>query len=131
MTSQSFRNLIAWQKAHAFVLDIYRLTDAFPNREMYALTKQIRRSAVSIPANIAEGYRKRTNAEKSRFFDIALGSLEETRYYLILANDLSYAITTNAQESIDEVGRVLYSYNRAVRQNIGKEKQGWESGVKF
>ncbi|MDH3529623.1 MAG: four helix bundle protein [Acidobacteriota bacterium] len=121
MTSQSFRNLIAWQKAHAFVLDIYRLTESFPNREMYSLTKQIRRSAVSIPANIAEGYRKRTNAEKSRLFDIALGSLEETRYYLILADDLKYSPTLKVQESVDEVGKILYSYNRAVRKNIGKE----------
>lgn len=123
MTSQSFRNLIAWQKAHALVLEIYRLTEAFPNREMYSLTKQIRSSAISVPANIAEGYRKRSNAEKSRFFDIALGSLEETRYYLILASDLSYSGTDQVQESVDEVGRILYSYNRKVRQNIGKEKQ--------
>ncbi len=118
MTSQSFKDLITWQKAHELVLEIYRLTESFPNREMYSLTKQIRRSAVSVPANIAEGYRKRSNTEKSRFFNIALGSLEETRYYLILANDLKYAETRKSQDSVDEVGRVLYAYNRTVRLNI-------------
>ncbi len=118
MTSQSFKDLITWQKAHELVLEIYRLTESFPNREMYSLTKQIRRSAVSVPANIAEGYRKRSNTEKSRFFNIALGSLEETRYYLILANDLKYAETRKSQDSVDEVGRVLYAYNRTVRRNI-------------
>ena len=66
--ARSFQDLVVWQKAHQFVLDIYRFTDKFPQREIYGLTSQIRRSAVSIPANIAEGFRKRGRADKTRFF---------------------------------------------------------------
>ena len=120
MTSQSFRDLIVWQKSHELVLAIYKFSETFPKREMYSLTKQLRRSAVSIQANIVEGYRKRTPRDKSKFFNIAQGSLEETRYYLILANDLDYASTHAIQLKIDEVSKILFSYNRSVRNSIGR-----------
>ena len=91
--AQSFRDLMVWQKAHAFVLAVFRLTESFPEREKFGLSHQMRRAAVSIPANIAEGFGKRSQAEKARFLNIAEGSLEECRYYLILTHDLGYGQT--------------------------------------
>jgi four helix bundle protein len=85
--ARSFRDLVVWQKAHEFVLAVYRLTESFPDREKFGLSHQMRRAAVSIPANIAEGFGKRSRAEKARFLNIAEGPLEECRYYLILAHD--------------------------------------------
>src|SRR5882757_3443946 len=100
--AKSFEQLIAWQKAHQFVLATYRFTDNFPRTEIYGLTSQLRRAAVSIPANIAEGFKKRGRADKVRFFNIAQGSLEECRYYLILAKDLNYGDTTQLQPMLEE-----------------------------
>jgi len=75
---------MVWKKAHEFVLAVYRLTESFPDREKFGLSHQMRRRAAdSIPANIAEGFGKRSQAEKARFLNIAEGSLEECRYYLI------------------------------------------------
>lgn len=88
--AKSFQDLIVWQKAHRFVLSIYRFSDGFPKKEIYGLTSQFRRSAISIAANIAEGFKKRTKLDKGRFMNIAQGSVEECRYYLILAKDLGY-----------------------------------------
>ena len=79
--ARSFRDLRVWQKAHEFVLAVYRYSESFPEREKYGLAHQLRRAAVSIPANIAEGFGKRSPAEKARFLNIAEGSLEECRYY--------------------------------------------------
>ena len=83
-----FEDLVVWQKAHQFVLKAYRLSKGFPRAEVFGLTSQFRRAAVSIAANIAEGFKKRGKADKLRFFNIAQDSLEECRYYLILARDL-------------------------------------------
>ena len=110
--AKTFQDLIVWQKAHQFVLTIYSLTAEFPKTEIYGLTSQIRRAAVSIPANIAEGFRKRTKPEKSRFLNIAQGSLEETRYYLILAKDLHYTDTTPQLQQLEEISKLLNAYNR-------------------
>ena len=74
--AKSFEDLIVWQKAHAWVLGIYRYTKDFPNHELYGLTSQLRRSAISVPANIAEGFKKRGKPDKVRFHNIAQGSLE-------------------------------------------------------
>jgi four helix bundle protein len=76
--ARTFQDLIVWQKAHQFVLGVYRFTKNFPKEEMYGLTSQLRRSAVSIPANIAEGFKKRGVTDKKRYFNIAQGSLEES-----------------------------------------------------
>lgn len=86
--SRSFQDVEVWKKAHQFVLGVYRMTEAFPKSELYGLTSQLRRAAVSIPANFAEGFKRRTQAEKARFYNISQGSLEESRYYLILSKDL-------------------------------------------
>ncbi len=93
--AKRFEDLLVWQKAHPFVLGIYRFSHTFPPEEKYGLTFQCRRSAVSIAANIAEGFRKRGKADKIRFLNITQGSLEESRYYLILANDLKYGDVTD------------------------------------
>ncbi|HVU39006.1 MAG TPA: four helix bundle protein, partial [Opitutales bacterium] len=108
--AKTFQSLLVWQKAHAFVLTVYKTTETFPKHELYGLTSQLRRAAVSIPANIAEGFRKRSLADKSRFYNISQGSLEECRYYLILAQDLDYAETHPLQIQLDEVARLLHGY---------------------
>ena len=77
MATFSFENIIAWQKAHQFVLRVYLITKQFPKDELFGLTSQFRRAAVSIEANIAEGYKKLGKADKLRFLNIAQGSLEE------------------------------------------------------
>jgi four helix bundle protein len=81
--ARSFEDLLVWQKAHQFVLQVYAMTENFPKAEMFGLTSQLRRAAVSIAANIAEDLRSRVNC-KVRFLNIAQGSIEECRYYLIL-----------------------------------------------
>ena len=108
--ARSFQDLILWQKAHAFVLTVYKSTRAFPREELYGLTSQFRRAAVSIPANIAEGFRKQSQADKARFLNIAEGSLEECRYYLILAHDLGYIERSVLWQANDEIGRLLNAY---------------------
>ena len=115
--AKKFTDLIVWQKAHQFVLSVYRFTSGFPKEEVYGLTSQLRRAAVSIAANIAEGFKKTGAADKVRFLNISQGSLQECRYYLILANDLGYGSTGKLQEQADEVGRLLAAYSNAVRRN--------------
>jgi four helix bundle protein len=112
--ARRFQDLKVWQKSHQFVLEIYKLTRSFPDYELFGLTSQMRRAAVSIPANIAEGFKRRGKADKVRFFNISQGSLEETRYYLILASDLVYAETGDLQFEVDEVGRLLDAYMKAI-----------------
>ena len=112
--AKTFKDLIVWQRAHEFVLTVYRLTKDFPNEEMYGLTQQFRRAAVSIAANIAEGFKKRTKADKARFMNIAQGSLEECRYYLILTNDLGYGETRRSTDGIEEVSKLLEAYSCAI-----------------
>jgi len=112
--AKSFTDLTVWQKAHAFFLSAYRLSASFPKNEIYGLVSQLRRAAVSIPANIAEGFKKRGSADKVRYMNIAQGSLEESRYYLILTNDLGYANTNSLLSQLDEVGRILSAYAKAI-----------------
>jgi four helix bundle protein len=110
--AKEFQDLVMWQKAHQFVLNIYRLTENFPSKEVYGLTAQFRRAAISIAANIAEGFRKRGRADKARFFNISEGSLQECKYYLILSKDLGYADTSNLSGELDEIGKILTVYSR-------------------
>jgi len=113
-SAKSFEDLLVWQKAHSFVLMIYRLTESFPKHEMFGLTSQFRRAAVSIPANIAEGFRRRGKPDKARFFNIAQASVEECRYYLILGRDLEYADTQEAFRLIQEVSKLLDAYSKNI-----------------
>lgn len=108
--AQRFEDLSIWHKSHQLVLRVYRMTKTFPKEEMYGLAAQMRRSAVSVPANIAEGFKRRGRADKARVMNIAQGSLEELRYYFILANDLGYAATVGEREDVAEIGRMLNAY---------------------
>ena len=108
--SQSFRDVFVWQKAHAFTLALYQLTESFPKHELFALTSQLRRAAASIPSNFVEGFRKRTKPDKLKFYNIAQGSADECLYQLILAHDLRYADTTKLQADLEEVSRLLQGY---------------------
>ena len=112
--AKSFQDLIVWQKAHKFVLSTYRFSEEFPKTEMYGLTSQLRRAAISIPANIAEGFKKKTKADKARFMNIAQGSLEECRYYLILAKDLEYGDSRGLTSQLEEVSKLLTAYHNSL-----------------
>jgi four helix bundle protein len=112
--AKSFQDLIVWQKAHAFVLRVYAATRCFPKEERYGLSSQFRRAAVSVPANIADGFRKRSKQDKARFLNISEGSLEECRYYLILAHDLGHLDKRPLWGLTDEVGRLLNAYRSAI-----------------
>ena len=112
--AKTFEDLVVWQRAHQFVLAVYRLTRTFPRAEVYGLTSQFRRAAVSIAANIAEGFRKHGNADKLRFFNTAQGSLEESRYYLILTHDLEYGDISEAKPILEETSKLLEAYSRSI-----------------
>jgi four helix bundle protein len=115
--ARTFRDLLIWQKAHAFVLRVYQETQRFPPDERFGLTRQLRRSAVSIPANIAEGFVKRGIADKLRYLNIAQGSLEESRYYLILASDLGIADLSALEQQVDECSRMIEAYSQSMRRS--------------
>jgi four helix bundle protein len=87
---KDFRQLQVWQRAHTFVLELYRETNSFPREELYGLTSQVRRASVSIPSNIAEGCGRRGDAKFARFCQIAMGSASEAEYQLLLARDLGF-----------------------------------------
>lgn len=112
--AQRFEDLVVWQKAHALVLQVCRATARFPKEETCGLSAQLRRAAVSVPANIAEGFKKRGGADKARFLNIAQGSLEEARYYLRLATDLGYPVGGVTSGEMDEIGRLLTAYCRSI-----------------
>jgi four helix bundle protein len=112
--ARTFQDLLVWRKAHGFVLEVYALTATFPKSETYGLALQMRRAAVSIPANIAEGFRRRGKADKARFLNIAEGSVEECRYFLILVKDLEYGDTLSISAALEEVSRLLGAYTAAI-----------------
>lgn len=109
-----FEDLVVWRKAHQFVLVTYRFSRTFPRSETYGLISQFRRAAVSIAANIAEGFKKRGKADKVRFFNIAQGSIEESRYYLILAKDLGYGDVSELSLLLEEVSKLMEAYSQAI-----------------
>ncbi len=110
--ARTFRDLVVWRKSHEFVLAAYCFTGQFPRHEIYGLAAQMRRAAVSIPANIAEGFRRQ--GDKARLMNLAQGSLEECRYYLILAQDLGYGDIAELTRSLEEVSRMLHAYYTSV-----------------
>lgn len=112
--ARTFQDLLVWEKAQQLVLEVYALTAAFPKQETYGLALQMRRAAVSIPANIAEGFRRRSKADKARFMNMAEGSAEECRYFLILAKDLGYSDTGKLSAILEEVSRLLAAYAAAI-----------------
>jgi four helix bundle protein len=118
MKTKSFKELIVWQKAHQFVLEVYNMTKTFPKEELFGLTSQFRRAAISIPANIAEGYRKRGKADKARFLNISEGSLEECKYYMILAKDLGYSEIHLEQKLAEEISKLLNAYSNKILSSV-------------
>jgi four helix bundle protein len=114
---KDFRDLKVWEKAHLLALDSYRSTNLFPKQEMFGLTSQIRRAAVSIAANIAEGCGKRGNAEFQRFLNIATGSASELEYHFLLAHHLCFfdeAVYKRLNNSVTEVKRMLAALVRKI-----------------
>lgn len=116
--AKKFTDLIVWQKAHKLVLEVYKATKTFPKEELYELTSQFRRAAVSIPANIAEGFRKNGKPDKARFLNIAQDSLEEVKYYLILSKDLGYLENKFMEELSEEVSKLLDAYLKAILNSV-------------
>lgn len=120
-TTASFHDLRMWQEAHSFVLEVYKTTELFPKHELFGLVSQFRRASISIPANISEGYKRKGKTEKLRFFNIAQGSLEECRYYILLSKDLYY-IDENQQlllnTRIEETSKLLNMYCNKITQDV-------------
>ena len=118
----SFEQIGAWQKAHTFTVMVYRITKQFPKDELFGLTSQFRRAAVSIEANIAEGYKKISKADKLRFMNISEGSLAECRNYIILSKDLGYIDEiqyNNLFYTIEEASKLLTAYSLGIINNNG------------
>lgn len=117
----SFQSLIVWQKGHQFVLEIYRITRRFPDDERFGIVSQMRRAAISITANIAEGYRKFGKKDKLRFFNISQGSLAEIYNYLILSKDLQYISENDYglfQVQLIELDKLLNAYCAKISKDI-------------
>ena len=120
--TRNFEDIIAWKNAHSLVILVYRITKTFPDYERFGLCSQFQRAAVSIPANIAEGYKKLSKADKLRFFNISQGSIEECRYYCILSRDLGYIneqVYTQLLQKILDTSYMLNSYIKGVIENKG------------
>ena len=114
--ARTFYDLVLWQKSHQFVLAVYKYTERFPAHETYGLSSQLRRAAISVPANIAEGFKKRGLRDKANYYNVAQGSSEEVRYYLILSKDLGYIQEhTVLSDQIDEVVRMLHGLINSIK----------------
>ncbi len=96
------------------MLSVYSFSSCFPKSEIYGLTAQFRRAAISIPANIVEGFKKRSQMDKARYMNIAQGSIEECKYYLILAEDLGYGDGKSLESQLEEVSKLLESFYRSI-----------------
>lgn len=121
--TNSFKDLSMWQKSHDFVLEMYKTTEKYPKEELFGLVSQIRRASVSIPANIAEGYKRKGKVEKLRFFNISQSSLEECRYYLILSKDLSYIYESEyntLNEKLEDASKSINSYCKKLYEDTQK-----------
>jgi four helix bundle protein len=118
-SSKSFKDLIVWQKAHQFVIQVYQLSKKMPKDEQYGITNQMKRSSVSIAANIVEGYKRIGKKDKLKFYNIAQASLEETRYFLILIEDLGLVKNLSIEHKmIDSTSKLLLAYCRKLKQNM-------------
>jgi len=114
---QRFQDLKVWQRSHALALEVYRVTSSFPSSERFGLTSQLRRAAVSVPTNIAEGSKKRTRQEYARYVNISEGSAAEVEYLLLLSCDLKFISPTEAEKLLIEVGEIARMLN-ALRSKV-------------
>jgi four helix bundle protein len=120
---KSYRDLEVWNRAHAVVLEVYRLTNPFPRSEQFGVVSQLRRAAYSIPANIAEGFGRRSTRELLQFISVANGSLEELRYFLLLSRDLRYLSPVdfvNLEKDLKAIAQMLEALARSLRQRIAR-----------
>ena len=116
---KSYKELIVWQKAYKLVLEIYKYTFNFPKTETYGLVQQIRRAAISIPSNIAEGYGRKSKTDYHRFLSIAYGSLLELETQYMLSIDLGYAKRSDTIEGlVKEVGGMSYRIMNPIQNNV-------------
>jgi len=114
---QRFTELQVWQRGHSLVLSVYRMTTGFPQNERYGLTSQLRRAALSVPPNIAEGSKRLTSQEYARFLNIAEASLAETEYLVMVSRDLEYVTPIVATKSFSEISglsRMLHALRKKV-----------------
>jgi four helix bundle protein len=116
-----FSDLTVWQRAHELTLETYRLTEKFPRSEQFGVVSQLGRSSASVPANIAEGFGRRTTKELLRCLQISRGELEETRYFLMLSRDLGY-IPGEAFEAVnarcDSVAQLINALGRSMKERL-------------
>ena len=131
MTNQGFKSLLVWQKSYALTIKIYKVTEKFPKSEIYGLVSQMRRAAISVPANIAEGYERQYNKEYIQFLTVARGSLGELETYLLLAKDLNY-ITRGTFEELEqsrkEVIKLLQGLIRSKVGGMSSRQEAVDSG---
>ena len=114
----TFRELIAWQKGMDFVVRIYAYTGGLPDSEKYGLVQQLRRAAVSIPSNLAEGYGRTTQVEFARFIDISLGSRREIQTQLEICERLGYSTAIEERKLAEEMAKILYALAKSVRAKL-------------
>ncbi|MDD2656913.1 MAG: four helix bundle protein [Candidatus Magasanikbacteria bacterium RIFOXYC12_FULL_33_11] len=114
---QTYKDLIVWKKSIDFVLEIYKLTNSFPNEEKFGLSSQMRRAAVSIPSNIAEGYARKSTKENAQFLNIAFGSATEVETQIIIAKKLNFINIESykiADGLLNEILKMLYKYRESL-----------------
>lgn len=119
-----FEDLEVWKKSHGLVIEVYAITKKFPSEEKFGLAAQMRRTAVSIAANIAEGFKRRSPRDKLHFLGVSQGSLEELKYYFMLSRDLGYAsIDGNSQNLLESIGKMLYGLMKSIQQGPMDSRQ--------
>lgn len=111
----SFKDLHVWQKSHSLVLIIYRVTKGFPSNEIYGLTNQLRRAAISITSNIAEGFYRQSRKEKIQFYSITIGSIGEVENQIIIARDLGYINQKESEKILSGLNEVLKMMNALIK----------------
>lgn len=122
---EKFTDLIAWQEGHKLVLDIYKITENFPKSEMFGIVNQMRRCAVSIVSNIAEGFSRNTLKDKNQFYSMALGSTTELQSQLLISRDLKYMSSEKFKEIADRSVLTHKLINGLIKGNNLKLKEGW------
>ena len=123
MAFGTFKDLLAWQKAHTLTKFIYEITDGFPAREKFSLANQMRRAAVSIPSNLTEGLRRKSLKDSLNFYNIAEGSLEELKYQLLLSFELKFISRESfdkANNLAEQAGKLLYRFIQSQKKNLSR-----------